>query len=224
MAFLVVLSLFIAAGPGMLFAFFVSEQIRAWGRFSIVVIILSICIAAIFGTKWLEVSERRVWGPVLCIVIAAVVLADQVAVDRAIRNEAIVALQQDAAAIVRQVEARHAPGCAVLSLPVVPFPEYPPVVGMTDYDHLWPYMASTGLRFSYGAIKGTPAAAFQDQFATVQTEGQVDELLRSGFCGVLLDTAGYADAGAAQIVTLEALVGAPVLRSPAGRYAFASIQ
>jgi hypothetical protein len=222
-ALLASLAFFASAGTGMLFAFLVSEQIRAWGRYSIVVIILSMCVAGVLVTKVLAATDRRVWAPVICIAFSLIVLLDQVGSSNAVANGPLIAVQRDAASIVGTIEASAAPDCAVLSLPVVPFPENPPVVGMVDYDQLWPYMGSTRLRFSYGVIKGTPAAAFQDQFASITNAQQIATLKGAGFCGALLDTAGYADAGAAQIAALESLTGVSVVRSPAGRYAYVGL-
>ena len=45
-------------------------------------------------------------------------------------------------------------GAMVFQLPVMDFPEVPPIHQMTDYEHFRPYILSDELRFSYGANKG----------------------------------------------------------------------
>src|SRR5665811_1326720 len=61
----------------------------------------------------------------------------------------------------QQVQAMLPPGASVFQLPYLPFPESPPMFGMSDYEPLRGYLNTAGFRWSYGATKGRPDAAWQ---------------------------------------------------------------
>ena len=52
--------------------------------------------------------------------------------------------------VVEQAEELFGEGAQMFQLPVIPFPEHPPVHGMIDYDHLRGYLHSDTLGWSYG--------------------------------------------------------------------------
>ena len=85
----------------------------------------------------------------------------------------------------------------IYQLPYVAYPENGPTFEMLDYDQMrGDVHTTTGLRWSYGAIKGRP----QDWAAS--TDGLpartvVDGLVAAGFSGIWIDRFGYADLGAA---------------------------
>ena len=58
------------------------------------------------------------------------------------------------AAFVADTEDALGSSASIFRFPYVPFPENPPVVGMTDYDHLRGYVHSDTLHWSYGGAKG----------------------------------------------------------------------
>src|SRR5262249_14253134 len=60
------------------------------------------------------------------------------------------------AALVDLMQRRFSGGSMVFELPYVPFPEWPPVHRMLDYELVRPYLHSTDLRWSYGAMRGRP--------------------------------------------------------------------
>ena len=133
------------------------------------------------------------------------------------------ATQQDAQSLMSRVETVTAPSCGVLSLPIIEFPESPPVNGMLDYDELWPYVSSAHLRFSYGVIKKSIPSGFQAQFAGEITADSLQLLRDGGICGVLIDTFGYPDGAKALSASLQSLTGSDLLVSPAGRWEYLSI-
>jgi hypothetical protein len=83
--------------------------------------------------------------------------------------------------------------CPVFQLPVVSFPEEPPPGRMDDYDHLLPSLfAPAGLRWSYGAIRGTSRADWQLALPVDDPPKLLDQLAAAGYCAVEVDRAGYA--------------------------------
>ncbi len=116
-----------------------------------------------------------------------------------------------------RVEARLPSGARIFQLPVVPFPENPPVARMQDYDELWPYLWSQGLRFSYGAMKGRPQADWQQNVSRLGPSASLPGLRGLGFDAVLVDTAGFADGGRAVSADLTSRLGPPEVVSSDGR-------
>src|SRR5262249_9783693 len=102
----------------------------------------------------------------------------------------------------------------------VPFPENPPVVRMQDYDHLRPYLHSRRLRWSYGAVRGRPGDAWQQQVTSLPVEELVLSLQKAGFQGIYIDRFGYADDGMEMESKLTSLTGAPPLESADKRLMF----
>ncbi len=223
LGFLVALLFFATGGFGALFAFFVNYQIRGWGRFSVVVIIIAICILSVvlsrLGQSWRDRTMLILIGATLLVVVGV----EQVGGSYAMPVAAMSATQQDAQGLMTQVEATSATGCGVLSLPVIEFPESPPVNGMLDYDELWPYVSSSNLRFSYGVIKKTSQSGFQGQFLGEFSSANIALLRDSGICGILVDTFGYPDRGEGLVASLVALTHHTPATSPAGRWVYIPI-
>jgi phosphoglycerol transferase len=111
---------------------------------------------------------------------------------------------------VQAIEDRVPPGAMIFQLPHMSFYEHPAIHRMVDYDHLRGYFHSRSLRWSYGAIEGRPANAWQSQFDRRPPEEMVRTLCLAGFSGLFVDRLGYPDAGAA----LEAKLGALLQLQP----------
>ena len=189
-AFVVGLLFFVVAGLGAVLAYVVSPEIRAWSRFSIVLSVLALGIAGLAMEAL--ASRLRVLLPVLA-VVAVVGLVDQVGgASTGIDIEAT----SDTAlrSFVDESEAVLPSDCGVVQLPLKDFPETGAIGDMGDYDEALPYVYSSdeeGLRFSYGAVRGTLSADDWDDATTTRAfEREYDA---SGACAVLVDTAAYVD-------------------------------
>jgi len=121
---------------------------------------------------------------------------------------------------VRRVEAAAPPDGMIFQLPFVEFPESPPMVKMTDYQHLRPYLHSKTTRWSYGAIKGRPGSRQQKQLARRPTPELVGELKAAGFCGIYINRDGYEDKGYELESELGSLLGTYPVRSDDGSLLF----
>ena len=84
----------------------------------------------------------------------------------------------------------------VFNLPRVPYPE-PPHSFKVEYGHMRAYLHTDGIAWSYGAMKGRPAAEWQKQLARLPAQVALDAITAVGFDGVYLDTWGYDDGGEA---------------------------
>ena len=209
------------------FAFFLSaaglRDIRAWNRAVVVVGFLGLLAVATAAETWARRADRRRgrrWTKVVLGVGAALVLLlgwyDQTApIDG--RADVRAAWTSDRT-LFRQMAAELPSGTPVFQLPLVSFPESPPVNRIQAYDPARGYLHAPSLRWSYGAVRGRspdwPADLDQRSGADL-----VAYLRRAGFRQLVVDRFGYTDGGKA----LEArLAGAATRRadSPDGRFAW----
>jgi hypothetical protein len=76
---------------------------------------------------------------------------------------------------------------------------------MDDYEHFLPYLTSSGLRFSYGALRGTDLARALKSLARVPASMMKEELEATGFSAVWIDRRGVFDGGDQLIAGLREL-------------------
>lgn len=99
-------------------------------------------------------------------------------------------------AFFQRIESSLPDGAAIFQLPYTPFPESGPVHKMSDYDHFRAYLNSHRLRWSYGAMKGRPGDLWQRTVVALPPAEMLKYFALSGFDGVYINRAGYADGGA----------------------------
>ena len=109
-----------------------------------------------------------------------------------------------------QVQAAVPAGSSIFQLPYLAFPESPPLFQMSDYSPFTGYVHTTGLRWSYGAMKGRPDAAWQEATAALPPAAMIARLREAGFGALWVQLNGYEDGGAAIRADIEKLLGAPV--------------
>jgi hypothetical protein len=169
---------------------------RAVNRVSIVILVLSL----VFVVRTLSRFSRR-WPPVLslalsgCMIVLAV--ADQI--PHNVTKKEIEQIRTHYTAdrdFVRDVEKQLARGAMIFQLPVVEFPERPPIHHMLDYESLRPYLFSTGLRFSHGTCKGRSWDSWQRDVQSLPVSEMVPTLETYGFAAICLNQKAYPDGGA----------------------------
>ena len=184
---------FIPWGANYLFAGTVTAQIRAWNRFTPILLLLFLlgAAAALHRTK---VATK----PAIAIPVAAVVLA-LTAIDSVLPFRAAYADNaKDAAEITKAaneyataVNSAIPDNCGVLQLPYMAYPEFGVARGVNDYDHFWTSITNPGKRWSYGAVKNTDAGIWSSQLPEIPNDEQVAHLRAGGFCAIHVDTRGY---------------------------------
>ena len=207
----------------------VFTAIRAYNRIVVFVAFFAL-IAVALGLDWLgaRFASRshawRVWGfPALAVAIAVLGVWDQTTPAMVPAYEQVAAEWDGVGDFVAEAESGLAPGAMVFQLPYVPFPEYPPVVRMLDYDHFKPYLRSSKAHWSYGAVKGREAAAWNAATSQLPPEQLVSAVQAEGFAGIWIDRYGYEDEAAQVIASLTEATGAAPTTSANGRYAFFSL-
>jgi phosphoglycerol transferase len=105
----------------------------------------------------------------------------------------------------------------VFQLPVMTFPENPPIGDVGSYDHLRGYiLGGNELRWSAGGVAGRESD-WQEVWETQPVERMVEGLAAVGFDALYVDTWAYPDRGAALDEELVPLVGPREGESAYGR-------
>ncbi len=204
----------------------VFTYIRAYNRIVVFVAFFSLLAVAI-ALDW---AGRRLgdrfgtWAvPLLAAIVVIIGVYDQTTPSMVPKYEATAREWASLGDFVSRAETGLAPGAMVFQLPYIPFPENPPVVKMVDYDHIKPYLRSSKIHWSYGAVKGRDAAAWNASIAALPAGELVSALRKAGFAGIWVDRFGYPDGGAAVVDGLRAATGVEPLVSDDKRHLFFSL-
>jgi len=220
LALAVALLLFVKTGLGTMISFAISPQIRAWGRISIAILAIALVVLGIVVTRW---WRSRKWLPLLAalgILIALPTILDPFWSQRQLNHKYGAKTGDSLTAYIGSAEQVLAPNCPVLELPITVFPEVPPVFRSRDYSALMPYLYSSDLRWSYGALKTSDAGHWvADNLANKGVAAQAAAAEQVGFCAVQLDLWGFdpktVDATQA---AYKAELGEPIAKSTDGRW------
>ncbi|MGI8412067.1 MAG: hypothetical protein ACR2LV_04475 [Solirubrobacteraceae bacterium] len=215
-----------AGGLSIVFERFVTPDIRAWNRISVLIAFFSLLAAGVLLDSLLRWLGTRRGGRALATVALAGVLAlgvyDQTSASFIPAYSATARQYRSDRVFVGEIEARLPHGAGVFQLPYVPFPEgYPKTrpgdqvaTYATKYELLRGYLHSSTLRWSYGAIKGRPGN-WAAQLAGQPLSFVVAAVGAAGFDGIWVDPAGFEAAKARQVRTaLVSLLGETPLVSP----------
>lgn len=214
-----VLLLGISSGLGTLFAYFIAPSIRAFNR-----ILPFLAFLALVGGAWALQSltrrrdSNRLHG-VLLSVLGAVFIFDAVPMSPFSSRASAIAEYDEARNYFGKVEDRLGDSAAVFQLPVIWYPEHPPINRMTDYDNLKPFLLTNTLRFSSGAGRDRKGYAW-GRLVEQQSSAEMVALTHAkGFAAILVDGFAFAPEDLRKIT--DALANAlpePPLVSPNQRW------
>jgi hypothetical protein len=184
--FIWALLFYTATGVSLVFAYAIDPSFRCWNRLSIV--IMTLALVALGATLSRFTKFNKAWFPILLVI--AVLSQLSPLHDSGIGPEpdivskdAFSALQQVAAVIQREIK----PGCQILQLPIMAFPEGGQVGQVGNGAHLWLPMLTSGFRWSYGAPKGTQEGDYWPKLSGESIQMQVKTAARESFCAVIID-------------------------------------
>jgi len=192
-------------GLSSLFAYLAYTQIRSYSRASVFIAFFAL-LAAVALLDRLIRRFPRVGIAVLPLVLA-VGLFDQVtplAVRAYADNKESFDSDRD---FVRALEAQVPRGTMIFQLPYVQFPERPPVGDLDTNDSLRAYLHSSALRWSLPTMYGRSGDRFVREVAGQPAEEMLTTLAATGFGGILVSRAGYADRGTAIEAGLRVALG-----------------
>jgi hypothetical protein len=168
---------------------------RCSNRFSIAIL----AIVLLFLVRQLSEKARH-WRTHTIVLSAFALLAigvfDQLPPHTRARTISALRAQLSAdSKMVAELERTLPPGAMVFELPVMGFPEVPPIRGVADYEQFRPYFYSHQLRFSYGSDKGRYRDNWRHEMEQLGVSGMVQRLEAYGFSALLLYRDGYEAAG-----------------------------
>jgi hypothetical protein len=99
----------------------------------------------------------------------------------------------DDRATVAALERAAGPEALIFQLPFVPFPEAGRTLRLPDYEHFRPFLASDGLRLSYGGLRGQAATNWYAATAQLAAPLMVARLQEAGFSALWIDRRGFLD-------------------------------
>jgi hypothetical protein len=175
---------------------------RCSNRYSIAIL----AIALLFLVRQLtSISRawRTKWAILLACALVAVGLFDQLpprataAQVSSIREHVI-----SDAKMVADIELQLPAGAMVFELPIMDYPEVPPLHGLADYEQFRPYLHSHHLRFSYGSNKGRYREQWQREAEQMGVPEMVRLLEKYGFSAILINRKGYQDKGKSLLSSL----------------------
>lgn len=183
-------------GFSTLISYLISPELRAWNRISVFVAFFSLIGTALLldalRFRILSIRIGQVVFPTLLAGILIVGVYDQTSSSYSIPSSALKAEFNNDKDFIRKIERRLSPGASIFQLPYLPFPESPPIVDLSDYDHLRPYVHSNRLRWSYGFVKGREGE-WQDELVNMPISRMVPAITSVGFRGIYIDRFGYED-------------------------------
>lgn len=221
-------------GFATLFAVFVSPSVRAWNRIVILIMLFALASAALLldaGLRRLLLrwrwSARR--GTAITALAAVLVtsfgLYDQVAPagwGRADGERADWSSDLEYGAALEEALPDQA---LVLEAPFMEFPESQPVNDMFDYQPLRPYLATSGLRWTYGGFKGIPSSAWSQRLLSRPAETMLAQAAVAGVAGFHIDSYGFPGRDSSSLIeTVERVSDRDPIVSPDGRFTFVDIQ
>lgn len=206
-------------GGGYLIGLLGFTQLRVWSRLSIVLAALVILNLS----KWIATAAALNAGRAALVgslVVAGVLIQvlDTVPENRSQAEAGIDREWGELRDFTARIDRRYGEGLAIFQLPIIPFPENPPVGRMTDYEHLKPYLLNSDMRFSYGGIKGR-TIPWQERLGS-DPASQIKGIRVAGFDGVWVDRFGWNEATNPYEPILANEYGLKPIVSETGRYIF----
>ncbi len=213
-------------GLSALIALIITSKIRAYNRISIFIAFFSLLTVALllnlFARQKLKSRRMRIAFNVCLTFGLAFGLLDQTSSRFWVDYPKIKAEFISDRNFVSKVQTALPHGAMVFQLPVVPFPEYPMVGKMFDYDHLRGYLHSQSLRWSYGAMRGRDSETWQKLIAAKPVKEMIETIALAGFQGIYLNRHGYTDR---KVETgIENEFGKPLLTSEDGKLVFFNLK
>jgi len=201
-----VLAFSLVGGANLILGILGCNYFRGSNRYSIIIL----CISLLFLVRQLSRHcPRRLALPVTFILLAAG-LADQLPpVTTTASIEQLAQQIQSDREFTAGMESGLPPGTMVFQLPVVGFPESPPINKMYDYEHLKPYLFSRRLRYSYGAVKGRAPETWQREVEKMPPAEMAAKLEEYGFGAIYINTKAFRNGGSKLIDDLR-YAGKPV--------------
>jgi hypothetical protein len=206
-----ILSFSVVGGINALLAVCGLVLFRGSNRYSIVILTLVL----LFLVRYLSSFTRNwKWMPASALAGSIMVLGLLDQIPSSPTRESIAATRKVVRADARMtanLEAKLPANAMIFQLPIMDFPEVPPLRGVASYEHFRPYLYSRHLRYSYGSDKGRTRERWQSEAEQFGTSRLINILEQYGFSAILINRKGYEDGAAGLLQELRSLGKSNVL-------------
>jgi phosphoglycerol transferase len=211
-------------GIGSLFSFVASPWIRGYCRISVYIGFFG--IAAIFLVldpllARLCHGPKRAWlyAPLLLAALAFGIL-DQTSPQMHGNYTELKAAYARRKQFVQQLEGSLPRGAKIFQLPYTSYPEFSGYCWSDGSDALKPYLFSSSLHWSFGAVRGREDDSQNLMLATSSPPALLEKLALAGYDGLLIDRLAYADLARGLEKVFAGLIGLPPVCGDKNRWVF----
>ncbi|KFN39816.1 MAG: hypothetical protein JU82_05685, partial [Sulfuricurvum sp. MLSB] len=225
---LVTLLLSTVGGFGVVFAYLVTPQIRAYNRISVFIAALAfMALAIVINRAVRNRVHKRIYENLLFFLLASAIGAfgiwDQTPDVESFRiTEKFKTEYLSDKGFVEKIEGTFegAQKVQIAQFPYLNYPESAGVHQMNSYEQIYGYLHSKNIHWSYGAVRGREADAWLSDLSRKPVDVQVRTLEDAGFSGLVINRNGYADNAQAIEQTLRELLQVTPIVSDNQKLAF----
>ena len=176
----------------------VLPQIRAWGRLSVVIALLTLLLVGMIISRFKK-TDSPIWLIASLILLIPLAELNQFHINRppsAALNASNLTQELDLRTTLKDLKSKFPKDCAVINLPIYPFPEFDrPDDQNIDYGQLQlPILDDGYFQWSYAGIKATqnfarwqPLVSEFPPFSRARISSQIEYAYAVGACGSLID-------------------------------------
>jgi len=227
----------VTAGFSSFVAPLVKFRIRSYSRISIFIALFSIYALMIvtdfvyesylkdrwvtsvrFAGRVLPLNLSKLLAAAVVIIVLIAGLYDQSGLSAIPDYQTTKKIYENDGAFVAEVERALPSGTMIFMLPYMQFPEIAtPPHHLRNFEYFKYYLHSKHLRWSYGAVNGREAAAWQKRVSGMEPGEMVREIKQAGFSALCISTDGYPDGGIDILRKLQRHAASKPIISPDGR-------
>lgn len=186
---------FVPWGFNIIFAEFISPQIRAWGRLEPLLIILLLILASIrINRLIIQRSDKHVIEKVTAMALVFILIVDVGPLITSMTSQKIINAKTEftEAELFAEMTNRQIPErCGILQLPYVSWPEAGTIFGLPSDGHFMVGLANAGKNWSFGGFRQSPSDLFSQSIGSEISKEKILELRKNGFCGIQVDSRGF---------------------------------
>lgn len=202
-------------GINSILALFLGVQIfRGTNRYSVFLLALGLIFLASLASRRLRALPRTV-SVLLAVLVAATGLWEEIPRADSLGNPPAAAARfANDRSFGSAMESTLPAHSLVFQLPFLEFPEARPVNRLEDYELFRPYLHTSTLRFTYGALKQRSRSRWYREYAALPPPELIAKLEASGFAAIYINRRGYADNADQLLTALTSAGRPPLLYSP----------
>lgn len=174
---------------------FFTGAIRCYNRLSIFIAMFSLiaidCVLQMVYEKWFQKRRLRiVFGAGMFCVMLCGIYDQTVPANPAVYANVSNNFDADAA-FVKTIEAMEEEQAMIYQMPYMRYPENGGIHEMSDYEHMFGYIHSDTLRWSYGASVGREGDQWMRGVNELPLQDQITAIQEAGFAGIYIDWDAY---------------------------------